>query len=111
MRFLWVIRLILLFYLLGCYKREAGKGDCIEVFFVHIYGGYLVVVVGCIVVNAFVGVAAGRIDCYFVLALSKMATAALLVNRAENVEKLAHTLCLALSRKRGHFCKSNTNKA
>ena len=69
------------------------------------------VIVGCIIVNSLVGVAAGRIDRYFVLVLREMATASLLVNRAENVEKLANTLCLALSRKRVHFCKRNAHKA
>ena len=92
-----ILFLILIIYLLGRYKRIADKGAAIEVFFVHIYCGYLVVIVGCIVVNSFVGVAAGRIDRYFVLVLREMATASLLVNRAENVEKLADAFGFAVA--------------
>ena len=56
---------------------------------VHINSGYLAVLIGGVVVNSFVRVAAGGVDCDFVFSLAHVDAAALLGDGAEDVEKLA----------------------
>ncbi len=61
----------------------------VQVGFVHIYGGNLLIVVGRVIVNAFVGVATGRVDGVFV-AVFYATSAFLLRHAAQNMEKLRH---------------------
>ena len=73
--------LVLKVYYLAGYHRVGNKLGGGKVFFVHINGGYLMSVVGGVIVNALVGVAAACINCYLILALCHLAAAPLLVNR------------------------------
>ena len=47
-------------------------------------------IIGCVVINALVGIAARCVNRDFVLAVGNFATSTLLVNRAENVEELTY---------------------
>ena len=69
-------------YLLALYQRIMHDAVDIKVFLVHIHRGYLMVFVGCVVINALVRVTAGGVKRNFVLSLVHLTTAALLVNRA-----------------------------
>ena len=75
----------------------ADKAPALQVLPVHIHADNAVVIIGGVVVNAPVRVAAGGIEGDLVFSLSQMAAAALLVHGAENVEELADALLLALS--------------
>ena len=75
--------------LFSLHKRIARQRVAIQVFFVHIHRGDLMVVVGRVIVDAFIRVAAGSIDGDLILAIAHIAAAPLLVNRAENMEELA----------------------
>ena len=55
----------------------------------HVYGGNLVVFVGCIVVDSFGGVAAGGVEGDFLFFFCYFAATSLLVYGAEDVEELA----------------------
>ena len=55
----------------------------------HVYCADLVVVIGCIIVNPFGSVEAGRVNRDLILSLRHLAAASLLINRTQNVEKLA----------------------
>lgn len=67
------------YYFVG-YHRVGNKLGGIKVFFVHINSGYLMSVVGGIIVNALVSIAAACINGYLILALCHLAAAPLLVN-------------------------------
>ena len=61
----------------------------------HIHSGDLAVFIGGVVINAFVGIAAAGVQGNLVLTVVQLAAAALLLYRAENMEKLAHAFCFA----------------
>ena len=81
MRIAGKVFLVLKVYYLARYHRVGNKLGGVKVFFVHINGGYLMSVVGGVIVNALVGIAAACINCYLILALCHLAAAPLLVNR------------------------------
>ena len=64
------------------------ESGAVQILPVHIHGCNLVVIIGSVVVNAFVSVAAGGIDGDLIFA-AYIAAAPLLIHRAQNVEKLA----------------------
>ena len=86
------------FYLLSVYERIYYQAVGIKAFLVHINACYLTVFVGGVVVNAFVSVAAGGIDGYFLFALCYLVAASLLVNRTEYMEELAYALRFGAAR-------------
>ena len=54
----------------------------------HIHSGDLAVFIGGVVINAFVGIAAAGVQGNLVLTVVQLAAAALLLYRAENMEKV-----------------------
>lgn len=90
-----------------CVCREFGY---VKVGFVHINRTNLVIVVGGVVVDSLVGIATGGVKCDFILSLCNLATTSLLVNRTENVEKLAHAFAFAVTRNGVQLCKCNLRK-
>ena len=55
----------------------------------HINSTDLMIFVGSIIVNSLCGIAAGRIESDLVFAICDLTAASLLIDRAEDVEKLA----------------------
>ena len=68
---------------------ETHQGVSVQVFPVHIHCGDLMLIVGGVIVNALVGVAATGVNGVFVFARRNLTAALLLLDRAENVEQLA----------------------
>ena len=62
----------------------------------HVYCADLVVVIGCIIINPFGSVTAGRVNRDLILSLRHLAAASLLIDRAQNVEKLADAFCFRI---------------
>ena len=60
----------------------------------HVYGGNLVVFVGCVVVDSFGGVAAGGVERVLKAVVTGAGTAPVLRHRAKNMEALADALGL-----------------
>ena len=87
-----------------------GKFGHVKVGFVHINRTNLMVVIGGVVVDSLVGIAAGSVNCDFILSVCDLTTTSLLVNRTENVEKLAHTLAFAVTRNGVELCERNLCK-
>ena len=83
--------LVLVVDLFGSNDGEADEVGVVEVGLVHVDGGNLVIVVGSVVADALFEVVAGRVDSDFVLIVTEVATATLLVDGMENVEELADT--------------------
>lgn len=75
----------------------ADQENIVQLFPVHVYCGDLVIVVGRVIIDSLVGIAAGSIACDFVIAVSQPAAAAALFHSAENVKKLADAFRLAAS--------------
>ena len=61
----------------------------VEIFFVHIYPGNLMVIIAIVILHACPGIKAGSIDRDFVFSVSEVAEPALLRDRFEYVEELA----------------------
>ena len=75
--------------ILRCAGREAPERCGVEIAAVHVYGADAAVFVRRVVINAALSAAAGGIERDFVLAGRDLAAAAHLLDRAEDVEKLA----------------------
>ena len=86
------------------------ESGAVQILPVHIHGCNLVVIIGSVVVNAFVSVAAGGINRNFVLIFLSLAAASLLVHTAKNVEELADTLFLGLAGYGVHLHKAGSDK-
>ena len=83
---------MILILVLDLLLNNGGVGDeglAVQVFFVEIYGGDLVVIVGGVIINPPGQVAAAGVEGDFVFVFFQSAQAALLVHAAENVEELA----------------------
>ena len=75
-------------------RRVGDQIAPVKRFPVQVNGADLMVIVGRVVIDPLIRIAAGGVERDLVLALAQLAAAALLVHAAENVEKLAHTLIL-----------------
>ena len=62
---------------------------CVKIFVMHIDGRDLAIVIGAVVIDALIHVAAGGVDCDFIFAFAQVAAAALLFNGAQDMEELA----------------------
>ena len=93
------------------HQRVAGQLGAVQVFPVHIHSGDLVVAVGRVVINAFVGVAAAGVERDLILAAVQLTAAALLFDRVQDVEELVDTLGLAAAGLGVHTHKGRTDKA
>ena len=82
-----------------CFQRVSMQLAAVQVFPVHVHGADLAAVVGGVVVNAPVGVAAGAVDGQLQLSTVQLNAAPLHFHGLEDVEKLADTLLLLLKRK------------
>ena len=69
------------------------------------------VFVGGVVVNSLCSIAAGRIESDLVFAICDLTAASLLIDRAEDVEKLADAFEFGITGFCVHFGKSHTNEA
>ena len=76
----------------------------------HIHSTDLVIVIGGIVIDALCSIAAGSIKRYFIFSISHIAAAALLLDRAENVEKLADALLFRTAGNGIHPSESGPDK-
>ncbi len=83
----------------------------VQILLVHVHRVYLAVLVGGVVVDALVLVAAAAVDGNLVAILAQLAEAALLLDAAKDVEELAHGLGLAASRLGVHAGKDRLGKA
>ena len=91
------------------YKWVTCKRLAVKVGAVHIHSRRLAVFVGGVVVNTFACVATGRVNGVLVTVVY-CATAFLLGNRAENVEKVTHTFFFAVANYAIVECKRSANK-
>ena len=78
--------------LLLCYERIGDKRAAVEIFPVQIDRCQTAIIIGGIIIDAAVCIAAGGIDRALVLPVCHLAAAALLLYRAENMEKLANAV-------------------
>ncbi len=78
-----------------CYHRIRDKLITVKVFFSHIDSGDAVIIVSCVIINAFIRITARGIDSNLVLSVFYLTAASLLVNRAEYMEKLAYAFGFA----------------
>lgn len=62
---------------------------CVKIFVMHINGRDLAIVIGAVVIDALIHVAAGGVDCDLIFAFAQVAAAALLFNGAQDMEELA----------------------
>ena len=92
----------------GC---KTCKSAAVKIFFVHINSRYLMVVIGCVVINPLAGIAARCVYGYLKFAALQFAAAPLLLCRAENVKKLTDAFLLAAAGDGVHFNKSGSCKA
>ena len=69
------------------------------------------VVVRCIIINSFIGIAARGINCYIVSNAAPQAAAAKLTNRIKNVKKMADAFFFGILRNGIHFYKRNSYKS
>ena len=72
--------------LFGGFQRIAYQLVAVEIYFMHIYGGYLVVVICGVVVNSLCAVAAGGVVGELIRSFTHLAAALLLLYRAENMK-------------------------
>ena len=71
-------------------QRIGDKFPAVEVLVMHVDSRDLAVVIGAVIVDTAVHVAAGGVDRDLVLAAAEVAAASLLLHRAKDVEELAH---------------------
>ncbi len=90
--------------------RKTYKLLAVKIFLAHINSGYLMIVIGGVVVNSLVGVAAACVKGYLKFA-AYVAAASLLVYRAEYMEELAYALLLGVSRNGIGSYKGNSYKS
>ena len=76
-----IVGLVLVINLFGEGGWEADEFSAVEVGFVHVYCGDLVIVVGSVVTDTLVEIVTSRVDSIFILIISKVAAAVLLVDR------------------------------
>ena len=103
-------RLILKPDLFAANQWEPDKPAAIQIFFVHIHCGNLVVVIGRIIVNPLICVAAGSVYCDFIIPTANITAAALLFDRAKNVEKLADALHFSIAGEGMHLREGDSDK-
>ena len=106
--FLWSVLVI---DMLSGDNGESYKRVFLKVGFVHINSGDLVIFIGGVIINSFIGVAAGGVKGNLKFSFAHIAAASLLVNGAENMEKLAYAFRLAFSRNGIHFRESDPCKS
>lgn len=70
----------------------------VEIFFAHINGVYLMIVIGGVVINPLVGIAAACVKRYLKFAAAYVAAAPLLVYGTQYMEELAYAFLLGISR-------------
>ena len=87
------------------HQPRTGQG-----FMVHIHSSDLTVFISRIIINAFACIAARSIKRYFIFSISHIAAAALLLDRAENVEKLADALLFRTAGNGIHPSESGPDK-
>ena len=87
------------------------KGGAVQILMAHRHSGDLAVIVGRVVVDALVSVAAAGVEGDLILAAVELEAAALLLDRAKDVEELAYAAHFIVSR----FCvatgERHTHKA
>lgn len=94
----------------ACEHRIAYKLSAVDVLAVELYGGYLMIVVGGVIIYSLVGVVAGGVNGYLVSALY-LAAAPLLIYRAQDMEELADAFRLTAARAGVHFHKCAADKS
>lgn len=104
-------RSILILNLLPDNRGIADQRFSVKILAVHINGGDLVIVIRRVVINPLVGIAAGRVKRDLEFPFAYVAAAALLIHRAEDMEKLAHALFLGISRNGVHFHKGDSDES
>ena len=77
----------------------------------HIYAAYLMIIIGGIIIDSLIRISAGGIEGYLVLAVAESAAPALLINAAENVEKLSYALLLRIARDGIHPNESRADES
>ena len=78
-------------------QRISEKLGIVQITMVHIHTCDLVVFVCCIIIDSFICITAGSVERDLILAICNFTAAPLLIDRSENVEKLADALCLAVA--------------
>ena len=73
-------------------QRKADQLGGIKIFAVHVDCGNLVILIGGVVIDSLARIAAGGVERDFVMSLTDLTAAALLIDGAENMEELADAL-------------------
>ena len=81
--------LILPFDLLSQNQGIADQIACVQIPMAQVNRGNLVIIVGGVIIDSLIGVTAAGIDGDLIAAMFNLTAASLLVDRAQNVEKLA----------------------
>lgn len=102
---------VLIEYLRFGHGRKTGKRFCVEIFRVHVHCADAGIVIGGVIIDATIRIAAGSVDRDLILPLGDLTTAARLLYRAENMKELAHTRILILARYRMRTHKCRTDEA
>ena len=93
------------------HQRIADKRFAVQVFFVHIHTDDAVIIVGFVIINPFVGIAARSVNGNFVFAVFQSATSSLLVNRPQNMKELADAGFFVIRGFGIHFDKRHPDKS
>ena len=75
----------------GSNNWEADEIGIVEISFMHVDGGNLMIVVGSVITDALLEIIAGRVNGDFVLIVTEVTATTLLVDRVKDVEELADT--------------------
>ncbi len=77
--------------LFGSDDGKANEIGTVEIGFMHVDSGNLMIVIGSVVTDALIEIVARRVDGDFVFVVAEVAATTLLVDGMENVEELADT--------------------
>ena len=88
----------------------AYKLCAVDVLAVELHGGYLMIVVGGVIIYSLVGVVAGGVNGYLISA-PYLAAASLLIYRAQDMEELADAFSLAAARAGVHLHECTADKS
>ena len=92
-------------------KGIPNQEHIIQFLLAHVYRRNLMIIVGCIVIDSFVRVAAGSVDRRFILLICNLTASSGLINGSQNVEELTDAFPFGSFGDRIHFYKSRSDKA
>ena len=103
--------LILPVNLLSFNKRIFYQFFFIEILPKHIYRWYLMIFIGCIIINSLIRIATRCVECNFELSIGNFTAASLLIYWSKDMEKLADARFFRYTGKRIHFGECDSYKS